>query len=82
MVCFLKLNERFNHGQSLSGSRRGGYTPMMILLGAKGAKPCIEAFQYLNTIAFASNRSAAEPIFYHPLFSPPMNWMIFCLAPL
>jgi len=49
---------------------------MKILFGTKGAKPppspFMETFQYLNTLAFASNHIAPEEsIFYQPLFSPP-----------
>jgi len=74
------------HGQSFSGAKGGGLSPsMMISLGARGAKPppCMETFQYLNTLAFAFNHSASiiESISFHSLFSPPMNWIILCLAP-
>jgi len=68
------------HGQSLSGARGGGATPPMIIL--LGPPPPmhgnVSMFEYPG---FASNHSAAESIFYHPLFCPPLNWIVLCLAP-
>jgi len=77
------------HGRSLSGARGGAKPPIMILLETRegGVKPppqCMETFQYMNTLTFASNHSSCRVYFitlclafhelHHTLFSPPMNW--------
>jgi len=59
---------------NFTGAGLGGLSP-----------PCMETFQYLNTLAFASNHSTGIVNILsnfvlppheldHPLFSPPMNW--------
>jgi len=73
------------HGRSLSGAR-GAKPHDDFIRGKVGlCPPCMETFQYLNTLAFVSNHSAGRVYILssfvsphpheldHLMFSPPMN---------
>jgi len=40
-----------------------------------------ETFKYFNTLVLRPTIASAQSIYYHNLFSHPMNWIILCLAP-